>query len=105
MIKILKTIQQILSGNSEVRYIMKYYKYLLVLFALTIIYIGNGIKHDLEARKYKKLEEKLIISKAKYNIKLMEMSELTTYSNLMKLLRKNNLNLRTPETSPVKIEK
>jgi cell division protein FtsL len=72
---------------------------------MILLYISNGLIYDLEIRRQSQLEEKLLRSKVKYNLKLQDFMEFNSYGKLLELSKKHGLNLEEPNNPPTKIEK
>jgi hypothetical protein len=70
-----------------------------------ILYISNGLIHDLEIRRQDRLEENLLRAKTKYNMKLHEFMEYGNYMKLLELSNKYGLELEEPNTPPIKVKK
>jgi cell division protein FtsL len=70
-----------------------------------LLYISNGLIYDLEIRRQSQLEEKLLRSKIKYNLRLQDLMEYNSYGKLLELSKKHGLNLEEPDNPPIKVEK
>jgi hypothetical protein len=70
-----------------------------------ILYISNGLVHDLEIKRQNQLKEELLRAKIRYNTKLREFMESCSYRKLLELSDKYGLELEEPNTPPIKIEK
>jgi hypothetical protein len=86
-------------------FVQKHYKYIILVFALIILYISNGLIYDLELRQQRHLEEDLLKARVKYNTKFIEFREFSNYQNIINLSNKYNLGLEEPAKPPIKIEK
>jgi len=93
-----------LSGE-VLKYLQKHGKYLLFLFFLAVVYIGNGLILALEIDEKRDLEEKLVRSKAKYNLALQKINEQNSYPHLKELIEKYNIGLKESESPPIRVEK
>jgi hypothetical protein len=60
--------------------------------------------YDLELKKQNQLDEDLLRVKIRYNMKLQEFMEFSSYQKLLELSNKHNLNLEEPEKPPIKIK-
>ncbi|MDR1886954.1 MAG: hypothetical protein LBQ70_03475 [Prevotellaceae bacterium] len=87
-----------------IKYIQKHYVYLITLCVLAVLYISNGLIYDLEIDKHNRLENSLLKSKTRYNMKLNEFMEFGNYRNIINLSNKYNLGLEAPDSPPVKVE-
>jgi hypothetical protein len=88
-----------------IRYIIKHYKYLILIFVLIIIYITNGLIYELEIRRQNELENTLLRSRTRYNMKFMEFIDFYNYKNLIDLSNRYGLGLEEPAQPPIKVEK
>ncbi|MDR2383892.1 MAG: hypothetical protein LBD76_08450 [Prevotellaceae bacterium] len=105
--KLLKRILMTAGGDDDslIIFVWKHYKYIMLIFVLMILYISNGLIHDLEIKRQNQLKEDLLRAKVRYNTKLREFMETGSYRKLLELSDKYGLELEAPDTPPIKIEK
>ncbi|MDR0560515.1 MAG: hypothetical protein LBG92_10115 [Prevotellaceae bacterium] len=103
MRKIIRILQAALSGDA-MKYVVRHRKFLLFLFVIALIYIGNGLVFALEDNKHRKLEKMSQKYKTEYYIKLSKFSKLSRYSNLPKLLKKHGLEELKVTEQPKKLK-
>ncbi|MDR2285868.1 MAG: hypothetical protein LBE04_00090 [Prevotellaceae bacterium] len=105
--KIFKQILATVADNDDniIIFVRKHYKYLILIFILIILYISNGLIYELEVKQQNRLEERLLRSKIRYNLKLKEFTEFYNYRNLINLSNKYDLKLEESTNPPIKVEK
>jgi hypothetical protein len=91
--------------NRLIKYVVRHYKYLILIFILAIIYISNGLIYELEIRKQNNLESELLRARTRYNIRFIEFIEFSSYKNILDRSTQYNLGLEPPSQPPYKVEK
>jgi hypothetical protein len=108
MKRIFKRIRTSAGGGDDdslIIFVRKHYKYIMLIFVIMILYISNGLVHDLEIKRQNRLTEDLLRAKVRYNTKLREFMEFGSYKNLLELSDKYGLELEEPDTPPIKTGK
>ncbi|MDR3184615.1 MAG: hypothetical protein LBT49_04335 [Prevotellaceae bacterium] len=97
-------IKNVVSGDMFNVLWIKYHRYVLLLFVLSICYISQRYYVEQTVYAAKKMEGELERTRMEYTIRSSELMRLSKYSSVEQELKKRNMPLVAPQRPPKQIK-